>query len=300
MKKNLLQRLIGKAESKGMFNWMSDEKYLKLIYWSRLGKKLDLKNPNTYNEKLQWLKLYDRKSEYTDMVDKYEVKEYVAEKIGGKYIIPTLGIWNNFDEINFDKLPDRFVLKCTHDSGGLVICKDKKTFDMEGARKKINKSLKRNYYQSGREWPYKNVKPRIIAEKYMEPKDGSDIKDYKYFCFEGVPRMILVCDNRFSETGLTEDFYDVDWNHLPVERVHHKNSKNNIPKPQNNDLMLSLAAKLSKGMHFMRVDFYEIDGEVYFGEITFFPASGCEGFVPDEWDLKLGEWLSLNGNSAKG
>lgn len=425
-----------------------DAQYLKRKFKVSLGYPLDLDNPRTFNEKLQWLKLNDRKSIYTTMVDKYTVKDYVASIIGEEYIIPTLGVWDKFEDIDFGALPNQFVLKCTHDSGGLVICKDKSKLDKNAARKKLNRSLKTNYYYRFREWPYKNVKPRIIAEKYMEDHSTSELRDYKFFCFggmakcykvdfdrfvehranyfstdgelmkigeeicppdvnkkipvpenlekmkelaeklsatqpflradfydvdgkvyfgeltfypasgfgkfiydgndellgswiklpekskvggyyliykdmlcvlntqalnpeknrknsshgladykihsfNGVPKVILVCRDRFSDLGLTEDFFDQDWTHLHVQREMHPNSDTEIKRPKELDKMLELSEKLSKDIPFLRSDFYTIDGKIYFGELTFYPASGFEGFQPASFDRKLGDWLVL-------
>lgn len=284
-----IQTIVYKLGITGHIKIMSDENYLKMMYFCKFGKKLNLVNPKGFNEKLQWLKLYDHKSEYTNLVDKYEAKRAVANCIEEEYIIPTLGVWNSFDEIEFDSLPDQFVLKCTHDSGGLVVCHDKNKLDVKTARKKIETSLKKNYYYSGREWPYKNVPHRVIAEQYM----ADDLRDYKLFCFDGVPRMTLVCSGRFTKNGLKEDFYDEVWNHLNVQRPTHGNAILPIQRPKQYELMKKLAAKLSEKMPFARIDFYEINEKVYFGEITFYPASGFEGFKPEEWDLKLGEWIKL-------
>lgn len=256
-----------------------------------MGYSLNLKNPKTFNEKLQWLKINNRNPEYTTMVDKYAVKKYIAEKIGPEYIIPTLGVWDSFNEIDFDALPDQFVLKCTHDSGGLIVCHDKSKLDMDAVRKKIETSLSNNFYYMGREWPYKNVPHRIIAEQYM----ADDLRDYKLFCFDGVPRMTLVCSERFTKDGLKEDFYDEGWNHLDNQRPAHGNAVLPIARPKQYELMKELAAKLSEKMPFARIDFYEINEKVYFGEITFYLASGFEGFIPEEWDLKLGDWIKLPG-----
>lgn len=272
--------------------FLPDKVYLKRFYRLKFGKKLNLNNPITFNEKLQWLKLYDRKPIYTTMVDKYEVKKYVASMIGEKYIIPTLGLWEHFDDIDFDGLPNQFVLKCTHDSGGLVICKDKSDFDKISAKKKIERCLKRNYYWSGREWPYKNVKPRIIAEKYMSDT-GDELADYKIHNFNGVPKAVLVCKDRFKKTGLTEDFFSSEWKHLDVARKDYPNSTKNIPQPAVLDEMLELAEKLAKSIPFVRTDFYDVGGKVYFGEMTFYPASGFEKFVPDKYDSLFGEWLKI-------
>lgn len=275
------------------FKWMPDAMYLKIKYYYALGKRLDLKNPKTYNEKLQWLKLYDRNPIYTIMVDKAEAKNYVTSIIGDEYIIPTLGVWDNFDDIDFDELPDQFVLKCTHDSGGLVICKDRKEFDREEAKRKIESTLKQNYFYNGREWPYKNVKPRILAEQYMEDIKIGELRDYKFFTFDGDPQMVLVCSNRFSTDGLKEDFFDKNWQHMNIRRPTNRNSLVEIPKPTQYEKMVKLVTTLSKRIPFVRVDFYEINHKVYFSEMTFFPMSGFEGFVPEQWDLKIGEKLNL-------
>lgn len=270
-----------------------DALYLKLRYRARFHQKLNLKNPKTFSEKIQWLKLYDRRPEYSMMVDKYEVKKYVADLIGEEYIIPTLNVWDSFDEIDFDTLPDQFVLKCTHDSGGLVICNDKATFDIETAKKKIEASMKAKYYYHGREWSYKNVKPRIIAEEYMEDATTKDLRDYKFFAFNGDVKMLFIATERQEKDSETKfDFFDMEFNHLPF-RNGHPNADVPPAKPQNFELMKELASKLSKGIPHVRVDFYEVDGKVYFGELTFCHWSGLMPFEPHEWDEKLGSWLEL-------
>lgn len=277
----------------GFYRHTDDRRYLEKLYRATFGKELNLENPQTFNEKLQWLKLYDRKPIYTTMVDKYAAKEYVADKIGGEYIIPTLGVWDKFDDIDFGALPDQFVLKCTHDSGGLAICKDKKTFDIEAARKKINRCLKRNYYYTFREWPYKDVKPRIIAEKYMVDESGYELKDYKIFCFDGQPKIMFIATDRANPEEETKfDFFDMEFNHLPFQNGH-PNAKRAIMQPKGFEKMKELAAKLSAGIPQVRVDFYDIDGKVYFGELTFSHWSGFVPFDPEEWDYKLGSWIEL-------
>ena len=273
---------------------MSDEKYLKLIFKTMVGYELNLSEPKTFNEKLQWLKLNDRKPEYTTMVDKYSAKDYVADIIGSDYIIPTLGVWDSFDEIDFDELPNQFVLKCTHDSGGLVICTDKNKFDYKATKKKITKCLKYNYYYAGREWVYKDVKPRIIAEKYMCDEINIELNDYKLMCFDGEVKCSFVCSDRFSEGGLKVTFYDKDWNVLPFER-HYPKSNIPINRPLNYNKMISFAEKLAQNIPFVRVDFYEIAGKLYFGELTFFPGGGFEEFEPQAEDLELGSWIKLPG-----
>ena len=287
------RRFWERAKYWDLANVLSDKTFIKIEYRNRMRKKLNLKTPQTFNEKLQWLKIYDRKPIYTTMVDKYEVKNYVADKIGDEYIIPTLGVWDSFDEIDFDALPDQFVLKCTHDSGGLVICKDKSKLNKEKAKKKIELSLNRNYYYHGREWAYKDVKPRVIAEKYMEDKNSKDLKDYKFFCFDGKVKAMFIATDRFTQGVETKfDFYDTNFEHLPFTNGH-PNAECVIEKPKHFEKMKELAEILSKGIPQIRVDFYEIDDEVYFGELTFFHWSGMVPFVPEKWDYVFGEWIEL-------
>ena len=290
-----LHKLLRPFVNEENLKFISDPLYLKLKYGVLMKKRLNLKNPITFNEKLQWLKLHDRNPLYINMVDKYEAKRYVAHRIGEEYIIPNYGVWDSFDQINFDSLPDSFVLKCTHDSGGLVIVKDKSTFDRAQAREKINQCLKRNFYYSGREWPYKNVKPRIIAEAYMTEGDG-ELADYKVHNFNGEPKFILVCRDRFRESGLTEDFFSEKWEHLPVKRPGTPNAAQPIPKPEELDQILELSRKLAEQIPFVRTDFYIIDHRIYFGEITFFPATGMTPFEPARWDKIFGDWLELPRN----
>ena len=277
--------------------FVSDEHFIKWKYYLNFRKKLNLDNPQTYNEKLQWLKLFDRREEYTLMVDKYEAKKYVAQIIGDEYIIPNYGVWERFDDIDFALLPQQFVLKCTHDSGGLVICKDKAQFDIEFAKQKIEKSLKREFYYVGREWPYKNVKPRIIAEKYLENKTANELIDYKLMCFNGQLKFTLICQDRYSDRGLHETFFDNEWNVMPFRR---KNPlcEGEVKKPICFEKMKELAEKLSTDVPFLRVDFYEINGKPFFGELTLFPGDGFEEFVPEAYDEIIGGWLDI-GNVIK-
>src|SRR5699024_1618333 len=275
---------------RGLLKWLPDDIYLKAIYRARMHKKLNLKNPITFNEKLQWLKINDRKPEYTQMVDKYEVRKYIEAQIGEEYLIPLLGVYDTFEEIDFDKLPNQFVLKCTHDSGGLVICKDKSTLNVEEAKEKINKSMNRNYYYNLREWPYKNVKPRIVCEKYMVDESGYELKDYKLFCFDGAPKAMFVATNRGVDTRF--DFFDTDFNHMPVEQEY-KNATTKIKRPKSLDEMIKLSKVLSKGLRHIRVDFYDINGKIYFGELTFYHFSGLKKFVLNKYDEVFGNWLKL-------
>lgn len=279
--------------SQRFFSWLPASIYLRICFFLKTKKILHLKHPVSFNEKLQWLKLYDHKPEYTTMVDKYAVKQYVAAKIGGgeEYIIPTLGVWEHFDDIDFDKLPDKFVLKCTHDSGGLVICRDKSKFDKEAARKKLEKCLKRNYFLYGREWPYKNVPPRIIAEKYMVDESGVELKDYKIFCFHGVPKIIEVDFNRF--VGHKRNLYTTSWELIDLEICYPSDENFKIAKPEHLEKLLQLATVLSQDIPHIRTDFYVINGKIYFGELTFCHGSGFEKFIPEEWDKIFGDWLKL-------
>ncbi len=288
------RRFWERAKYWDLTNILSDKMFIKIEYKNRMRKKLNLKNPQTFNEKLQWLKLYDRKSVYTKMVDKYEVKSYVADKIGDEYIIPTLGVWDSFDEIDFDKLPDQFVLKCTHDSGGLVICRDKSKLNKERAKKKIELSLKRNYYYHGREWAYKGVKPRVIAEKYMEDSNGKSLTDYKFYCFNGKPEYLYVSYGLENHATASISFLTLDWEFAAFYRSDFKPFKELPAKPSKFNEMLVLAEKLAQGCDFIRVDLYQIGEQIYFSELTFSPCSGFMPFKPSEWDSKLGELISLN------
>lgn len=273
-------------------NWISDELFLKFRYRQCIGKKLNLLNPATFNEKLQWLKLHDRKQEYTKYVDKYEIRDYIKTKIGEEYLIPMINVYDNVDEIKWDDLPDKFVLKCTHGSGCNIICKDKSLLNISDVKKQLKIWMDTNYFWSGREWPYKNVKPRIICEKYMVDESGIELKDYKFMCFNGEVKCSFVCLNRNLPTGLNVDFYDLDWKPMPFER-HYPNSHTVISKPKNYDKMIEIAEKLSNDINFVRVDFYEINGKLYFGEITLYPGSGFEEFTPDSYDYLLGSWIRL-------
>lgn len=281
------------------FLWMRlayllpDKIYLSVLFWLRLGRWINWKNPQTYNEKLQWLKLHNKKAEYARMVDKYEAKQYVAELIGEEYIIPTLDIYNSVDEIDFDALPNQFVMKCTHDSGGIVICNDKHSLDRDAAKKRMAQGLKKNYYYYNREWPYKYVKPRIIVEQYMVDESGYELKDYKFFCFDGEPKALFIATDRGRKDEETKfDFFDMDFNHLPIMNGH-PNSSRPIACPAGFEKMKELAAKLSQGQPHLRVDFYDINGRIYFGELTFYHWSGLTPFNPEEWDYTFGSWINL-------
>lgn len=286
-----------KLYERGLLNWMPDTQYLKYKFKAVFGYELNLDNPQTFNEKLQWLKLHDRNPLYTTMVDKYAAKEYVGNIIGKEYIIPTLGVWNSFDEIDFDKLPNQFVLKTTHDSGGIVICRDKHIFDKKAARERLEKSLKNNFYYMGREWPYKNVPPRIIAESFMENPGYADLTDYKFFCFNGMPYYCQVISDR--NTNECIDFFDMEWNLQEFTGLHNPNYPHyphyprKIGKPICLGQMKLACSVLAENIPFVRVDFYEVKGKMYFGEMTFYPASGLGEFSPKKWNQKMGDLVIL-------
>lgn len=280
--------------SRGYLNWLSDKKYLELFYRGHTGKVLDLNKPCTFNEKLQWLKINDHNPLYTQLVDKYEVKEWVARRIGSEHVIPTLGVYESFDEIKFESLPGRFVLKCTHDSGSAIVCNSLNEFDVRAARNKLNDSLSRNYFWYCREWPYKNVKPRIIAEKLIESDEYGDLKDYKLFCFSNGRCITLVCGSRSRGAAMTKNYFDESWNPLQIKEGGHPNA-DSIPRPVRFEDMKRFAEVLSSGLPFCRVDFYESKGRLYFGEITFFPAAGLEDFEPESIDFEWGSWIDMGG-----
>ena len=279
---------------KSLIKMLPDKPYLKIKYYLCCKERLSFKNPKTYNAKLQWLKVYDRNPAYIPLVDKYEVKKIVGEKIGEEHIIKTYGVWERFDEINFDELPEQFVLKCTHDSGSVSICKDKSSFDFDKAREKIERALKFDVFKDGREWPYKNVKPRIIAEAYMEDSTVGELRDYKFFTFGGVPRYVHIVSNRQNPNEETYgDFFDMDYQHVELT-IGHNNAPIPPQKPVNFEKMIEFAKLLSQGTKQLRVDFYEVDGQLYFGELTFFHDSGFGDILPESWNLKLGNLIDLS------
>ena len=272
----------------------NDELFLTARYSLSFGRRLRLDNPQTYSEKLQWLKLYNHRPEYTTMVDKYAVKQYVSNIIGEEHIIPTYGVWDRPEDIEWEVLPNRFVLKTTHDSGGIVICRDKNLIDKSAAEKKLNDALEHDFYSVNREWPYKNVPRRIIAEQYIESNaESHDLPDYKFFCFDGEVKALFVATERQNPNEEVKfDFFDPDFNSLPV-RQGHEHAKRLPTKPRCFEEMKKIAAKLSKGIPHVRIDLYEVGGKVFFGEMTFFHFSGFTPFVPEEWDYRFGEMLVL-------
>lgn len=281
----------------GFYKNKSDAAYLSMLYrrFFKGKRKLDLENPQTLTEKVQWLKLNDHRSFYPDMVDKYEVKKIVAERVGEEHVIPTLGIYDKFEDIDFDKLPDRFVLKCTHDSGGNYFCKDKATFNREEAKAFFERRLSSEPFWQSREWAYKNIKPRIIAEPFIEELGKLNSVEYKVSCFDGKVEFITVCRG-IAHAAFEErknDFYDREFNPLPFRTLYYDNSGVENEKPENLDEIVNFCEKISVGIPYVRVDFYVLDGKIYFGETTFYTWGGFIHFVPEEWDRKLGDLIKL-------
>lgn len=264
--------------------------FLHLMFWNRQGYRLHLNTPRTYSEKLQWLKLHDIHPEYSKLVDKISVKEHVASIIGREHVIPTLHVYNGVEDIPFEDLPRQFVIKCSHDSGGVLICKDKPTLDIEKAKDFLVKKLARKYINENKEYPYEGIVPRLLVEPYLEDESGYELRDYKFFCFNGIPRLIQMDFNR--HTHHERALFDLDWNRLDLE-IRYPSYRGEIVRPKALKEMIEIATALSKGFRHIRVDLYHIKGVVYFGELTFFHGSGFERFRPREWDFKMGEWLVL-------
>lgn len=295
---NALMGFINRVFQRTIAPLLSDESYLKLNYRMVFGRKLNLKNPKTMSEKLQWLKLYDRKPEYSMMVDKCDAKKFVSSIIGDEYIIPTYGVWDRSADIEWDKLPNQFVFKCTHDSGGIIIVKDKDKANRAEIGEKLDRMLKRNYYRTGgREWPYKNVKPRIMAEQFMISNDtpNHDIPDYKFFSFNGEPRVLLFCTERKNGSSKW-DFYDMEMQRINVAALHHETTNLNLADFVSREVfekMKEISRALAKVKAYVSVDLYYINGQIYFGELTFFSGGGWLQYNPADFDLKLGEMLTL-------
>ena len=270
-----------------------DEKYIRSMYKIKVGKELNLDAPKTYTEKLQWLKLYDHRPEYTLLQDKYRVREYVAATIGDEYLIPLLGAWEDANDIDFNQLPDHFVLKCNHDCASVIICRDKSSFDIEQAKTKLNKCLGINYYSAGREWAYKDIKRKIIAEKYMQNGKETTLTDYKFFCFSGKAKMVLLASGEAHTNERRLDYFDMEFNPLPIKRGYMKESGRIYEKPEQFDQLIPLAEKLAQDFPFIRVDFYIVNKHPYFGEVALYPGSGFSEFSPCEWEERIGSWISL-------
>lgn len=282
--RELRLKLIGKLA------FIPDKPYLKMVYRIKTGKKLNLKNPVGFNDKMNWLKLNDRHWEYTDYVDKYKVREIISGKIGEEYLFPLLGVWDSFDDIDFDKLPDKFVLKCNHDSASVKIILDKKTINKKELKNFFDGRMQLNSFCLGREYPYKNVVPKIIAEKFIEVDDKHGLRDYKFFCFDGEPKFLFVATDR--STDVKFDFYDIGFNHIDTTNIHLQSGLQ-LEKPEKFEEMVELARKLSQGMKFVRIDLYNVDGKIYFGEYTFFHGGGFYLFYPDKYEKIFGDMIKL-------
>ena len=270
----------------------SDEAAIRLLYREELGVRLDLETPRTFNEKMQWLKLHDRNPLYTTLVDKLAVKAWLAERIGPEHVPVAYALWNSADDIDISDLPEKFVLKTNHDCGGVVVCNDRSSFDLHAAKRKLGRCMRRNYYWSWREWPYKNVKPLVFAEEYLNPQGSGELTDYKLYCFGNGKIMTVVCEDRNSSQGLSKTYFDEDWRALDLHLGDHRVNPQH-PRPAHYDRMVELAGKLAEGLPFVRVDFYESNGRLYVGELTFYPNSGFVRFNPKEWDARLGALIDL-------
>lgn len=271
----------------------SDELYIRLKWLATMDYRLNLKDPKSFNEKINWLKLHDRKPEYVTMVDKVAVKDYVASIVGDQYIIPTLAVWSRVEDIDFESLPKQFVLKTNHDSGGVVVCRDRKSFNKGKAIQILNKSLNTDYYLQSREYPYKHLSRRVFAEQYLEDDRFGELRDYKFFCFDGEVKALFVATGRMSSDSETRfDFFDSDFHHLNIINGH-PNAIVTPEKPICFEEMKEVAGKLSKGIPHVRVDLYEVNGKVYFGELTFSHWGGFTPFEPESWDYQFGSWIKL-------
>ncbi len=272
-------------------SWFSDKYFIKVFWREMFGYPLDLEHPVTFNEKIQWMKYYDRDPRLPDRIDKLKVKDWVATVIGQEYVIPTLAVYDTPDSISLEGLPDKFVLKCNHDSGGIVICKDKSTFDLDAAKQILWKSFKHNFYEEYREWPYKEIERKVFAEEYIVDSMSNDLPDYKFFTFGGVPHYMFIATGRQSGHEVMFDFFDMDGNRLRVKNVH-PNNPGDVALPATFDTMKDLARKLGDGFKQVRVDFYEADGQCYFGEMTFFHGAGLMPFEPASFDKDMGDlWI---------
>lgn len=280
----------------GLSCLLPDKLYLKMKFRYMMGESLNFKNPQTFNQKLQWLKLYDRNPLYTKLVDKYEVRKYIVETIGEEYLIPLIGVYDNIDEIDWSKLPNQFVLKCTHGSGANIICKDKSKLDIQKAEKRLKKWMRRNWYWYGREWPYKNVKPRIICEKFLQEADGEQIKDYRVFCFDGEPKFIAVDFDITNKKNTRRNLYDLDWNLLDYGISYPRELSIKVERPKRIDEMIKISKILAKDIPHVRIDFYCLDTKIYFGEMTFYHQAGYGRVYPKEFEREMGEWIKLPNN----
>lgn len=273
----------------------NDRKYIKVKYWLRLGSLCDLDNPKTFQEKLQWIKLNDRKPIYHQMVDKYDAKKLIAERVGDEYVIPTIGLWDKFDDIDFEQLPNQFIIKNTHDSGTYFICQDKNKLDILQVRKRLLiDERKHDYYYYSREWPYKGLKHRIIAEPLLKDDKSPYLRDFKFYCFNGEPRLFYITSDKGCGLPTKQDFFDINGNHLEIQDKEYPNNLIRCPLlPSNLNIMVELCRILAKDTYHLRIDFYEINDKVYVGEFTFFESGGFCYFTPEKYNRILGDWIKL-------
>ncbi len=277
-----------------IYKYKNDKKFLKLFFLMAFNKKLNLENPITYQEKVQWLKLNDRKQIYTVMADKLQMKAYVSKIIGEQYVVPIIKVWNSVDDIDFSQLPKKYVLKCNHNSGrGMYICKDCNDINIAAIKRELKKGIKENYYIYYREWPYKNIERKVFAEEYLEKKDGSEIIEYKVLCFEGQAKLVKLIRNRFTEHP-TQDFYTAHWEKTEIYESDIPKSEDIVPPPKKLEEIITLSEKIADNMHHLRVDWYDVDGRIYVGELTFFDGAGFSEFLPKKYNEIIGSWIKLN------
>lgn len=286
---NFVQRVIVKLAREGVFNFLPDKPFLKLLFLARMGKKLDLRNPKTFNEKIQWLKINDRSPRYVDLVDKEKAKEIIKELLGEEYVVPLIGSWDSVEKIDFDALPDKCVLKCNHDQGSTLMFDREKGVDEDELRKYYRKRLLRSAFDSTREWPYKNISPRVICEPFL----CEDIIDYKIFCFNGEPGMVNIGQKSIKDHIMHITFLDTQWDKMPFQRSDFEPVKEVPQKPENYEKMLEIARKLAQGTDFVRIDLFNVGDRIYFSEFSLYPTSGYIKFEPEFGDEILGEKIVL-------
>lgn len=289
---------INYIKSNGKFDNLTDRRYLELLFKKNTGYALNLEQPRTFNEKLQWLKLYNRNPLYSNLVDKYEVRKYVTEKIGSQYLNTIYGVYKNFEEINFKELPDQFVLKPTHTSGDYFICKNKNMINYKKLKSDVDRWMERNYFQLHREWPYKNAEPRIISEKLLIQENSEELRDYRLFCFNGEPKFIAVDFSITDKNKTRRNLYDLNWDLMDATISYPRELEIEVEQPEKLDELIEISRKLAKGIPHARIDFYIIKNQIIFGEITFFHQAGMGTIKPHSFDLQMGEWININSKKS--
>ncbi|MDT2848674.1 ATP-grasp fold amidoligase family protein [Vagococcus carniphilus] len=290
---NKLKKVIGLFLRTKLSRLLSDETFLKIQYKYVTGEKLNLDSPKSFNEKLQYLKIEQREPIFTEVADKFKVREYVSSTIGQEYLIPLYGVYDSFDEINFQDLPDEYVIKTNHNSGGYFLVPDSKKININAARSKLEPMLKKNYYYFTREWPYKNIKPKLICEKYLRENDDMELRDYRFFCFDGEVKFIAVDLSIVDKSKVRRNLYDKNWKLLDEEISYERDLTEKIPKPKNLSEMIDLAEKLSSNFKHVRVDLYNINNKIYFGELTMYHQSGYGDIRPQSFNKLMGSWIKL-------